>query len=133
MPTLPALIGNESRIADRFRLFMDAPLSPQLGTSIVIVSASTYLYNLHPPPRPVAAGNTALPLASTPSATPPAPAGPGVTPGGLDAEERLIRSLGKAAGGERESAELEMAEEVHAGREQEGGEDHGVRRSGRLA
>ena len=103
---------------------MDAPLSPQLGTSIVIVSASTYLYNLHPPPRPVAAGNTALPLATTPSATPPAPA---------HAEERLIRSLGKAGGGERESAELEMAEEVHAGREQEGGEDHGVRRSGRLA
>ena len=131
MPTLPALIGNESRIADRFRLFMDAPLSPQLGTSIVIVSASTYLYNLHPPPRPVAAGNTALPLATTPSATPPAPAG--ATPGEVDAEERLIRSLGKAAAGERESAELEMAEEVHAGREQEGGEDHGVRRSGRLA
>ena len=131
MPTLPALIANESRLADRFGLFMDAPLSPQLGTSIVIVSASTYLYNLHPPPRPVAAGQTAMPLASTPSATPPAPAG--VTPGGLDAEERLIRSLGKAVGEERESAELEMAEEVHAGREQEGGEDHGVRRSGRLA
>ena len=51
----------------------------------------------------------------------------------MDAEERLIRSLNKAVGEERESVELEMAEEVHAGREQEGGEDHGVRRSGRLA
>ena len=34
---------------------MGAPVSPQLLTSIVIVSSSTYLYNIHPPPKPVAA------------------------------------------------------------------------------
>ena len=36
-------------------MFMGAPVSPQLLTSIVIVSSSTYLYNIHPPPKPVAA------------------------------------------------------------------------------
>ena len=30
---------------------MGATFSPQLGTSIIIVSASTFLYNLHPPPQ----------------------------------------------------------------------------------
>ena len=33
--------------------------SPQLCTSIVIVSTSTYLYNLHPPPRPMQTGPAA--------------------------------------------------------------------------
>ena len=41
---------------------MGAPVSPQLCTSILVVSASTYLYNLHPPPRPVAAGKASEPL-----------------------------------------------------------------------
>jgi len=36
-------------------LFMGATFSPQLGTSIIIVSASTFLYNLHPPPPKAAA------------------------------------------------------------------------------
>jgi hypothetical protein len=33
-------------------LLMSTPFSPQLVTSILIVSSSTFLYNLHPPPPP---------------------------------------------------------------------------------
>ena len=35
-------------------LFMGGLVSPQLLTSIVVVSSSTYLYNLHPPPKALA-------------------------------------------------------------------------------
>ena len=42
-------------------LLMGAPFSPQLVTSIIIVSSSTFLYNLHPAPPPRAAqGEPAL-------------------------------------------------------------------------
>jgi len=49
-------------------LFMGAPLSPQLLTSIVVVSSSTYLYNLHPPPRTASIrGAQQLPAVDNPS------------------------------------------------------------------
>ena len=43
-------------------LFMGAPVSPQLLTSMVVVSASTYLYNLHPPPRAATSSHPVKPM-----------------------------------------------------------------------
>ena len=36
-------------------IFMKASFSPQLATSIIIVSISTFQYNMHPPPKPTVA------------------------------------------------------------------------------
>lgn len=83
-------------------LFMGAPLSPQLCTSILIVSSSTYLYNVHPPPRPLAAGVGAEKLPTAEIATPAEPQaddGPGASPAPAskaDARREMRKPLQRA-------------------------------------
>jgi len=66
---------------------MGAHLSPQLVTSIVIVSSSTYLYNLHPPPRP--AKQVAEPIATTSDTSSATDKEPLSMPNAIDSTARI--------------------------------------------
>ncbi len=62
-------------------LFMGVAMSPQLATSIMIVTGSAYLYNVHPSPQPIATASNLLSTTEEESSTKASRAGGAVDHG----------------------------------------------------